>query len=328
MTAPFRRAVFDLPIRARRKGFELDVAGPGDFEAGPPTPSPAPAASLADAMPYCFDPVAERVIYARTPDLPAVLAAPFFYQGQYRAAAALASVPLERLDELEPGAPSPTFVLSPSRCGTTLLAMLLRDLGQPVAAEPDVFTQAAALPLAPEARLALIRGAAAALGRALGPRVTIKLRDHCNPIAVALARAAPAARMAILLRDRHAWAASRHRAFQDSPRALADIFRAGVMTVDALARAGRAPLVLWYEDLVADPLGALRRLGVPEAALAGASPAALLARDAQAGTPLARRDAAPALPAALLREFDAIWADIAPREALRAHGMARLLPAG
>ncbi len=333
MTDPFRRQILLHDIQARTKGFELDVAGPGDFAAGPPRGQDR-LESLHGLLPYCVDVAQERLIYTRTPDMAAVLDAPFLYQGQYRAADHLVSVPLERLPGLERGKDmAPTFVLSVSRCGSTLLSMLLRHARQPTASEPDLYTQVAMLQPDQRARLGeaglrvLLRGGTAALARQLGARVAIKLRDHCNDIAVLLAEAVPQARMAFMLRGHLGWASSRHRAFNDPPQALADILKRGVLTYDALVRGGHAPLLVWYEDLVHDPDATLRRFGVPQAALDDAGLQSVMHHDAQAGTSLAQHaTGARPMPDAVLQEFAAIWARIAPRAMLLAHGLERLLP--
>jgi hypothetical protein len=330
MIATYRRPFLMLDITGRTKGYEMDVAGPADF-------STRTAGALADLddldgwLPYCFDPAAERVLYAHTPDMARVLAAPFLYQGQYACADRLVSVPLERLLFLETAAMAPTFVLSISRCGSTLLSALLRHAGQPSASEPDIFTQVAALPgdlrarLGEAGRLALIRGSAAALARQIGAGVVIKLRDHCNEIALRLVEAVPEARMAFMLRERLTWAGSRHRAFNDPPAALADILRRGVMTLDALARGGHRPVLIWYEDLLADPGGSLARLDV--AAPDPGVLAAALAGDAQAGTSVSRdATASRRLPEAFAAGFEAAWAAVCPRDVLFRNGLERLLP--
>jgi hypothetical protein len=336
MSTTYRRPYLLLEISARTKNHDVAVVSAADFTSR--LVGATDELRLDGLLPYCLDCAAERVIYTDTPDIYRALAAPFLYQGQYAGAERLASVPFERLAELETTtAMAPTFVFSVSRCGSTLLASLLHHLGQPSASEPDVFTQIAAMSadertrVGPTGRMALIRGCTAALARQIGAGVVIKLRDHCNEIATLMAAAVPEARAAFMLRDRLGWAQSRYAAFSDSPQALADILKRGVMALDALARAGRRPILIWYEDLVGDPVGTLVRLGVPPEALDCAGPGgleALLTLDSQAGTSLAQRPGGRRLGDADLAAFESIWASIAPRQILRRHGLERLLPPG
>ena len=334
MTATYRRPFLVLDIAKRTKGYEMDVAAATDFATTLARLEPEPG--VPDGLlPYCFDAAAERVLFTRTPDMARTLAAPFLYQAQYAGAEHLVSVPLERLD-VEPAAPmTPTFVLSVSRCGSTLLSTLLHHARHPAASEPDIYTQLAAMPpdqrnrIGAAGRLAIIRGSTVSLAGRIGSAVVIKLRDHCNDIALQLAAAVPEARMAFMLRDRLAWANSRHRAFNDSPAALADILRRGVLTFDALARAGHCPLLIWYEDLLANPHATLARLDVPAAALDGAGLSAVLARDAQAGTSISQENTGRRrLSDGDAAGFEIAWAAAAPREALRRNGLDRLLPPG
>lgn len=329
---PYRRPCLLYPILGRAARHDVSVAALSDFLLGPASPLPEPVQAHG-LLPWWFDAAAERLVCTQTPDLEPALAAAFLYQGQFATAAKLVAVPLERLAEFgATGDSDATFIFSASRCGTTLLARLLRATGQPSASEPDVFTLAAMLPAAELARLgepgmhALLGGSTGVIAQQLGQRVFIKLRNHCNGIAVPMLRAAPGARAVMLLRGRIGWARSRHRAFQDSPVALGDMLKGAVMAFDALAQDGHAPLLLWYEDLVVDPAGTLMRLGVPVGAGEAASIAEVMQQDLQQGTSLARHGGGPELSAEDLRRFEAHWAAIAPREALRRHGMARLLP--
>lgn len=333
MIASYQRPYLMLEIRARTKAHDVAVVSPADFETG--LAGTADHIDQLDAkLPYCFDAAAERVLYADTPDMARALAAAFLYQGQYTGAQRLLSVPLERFLDLEPAGPiTPTFVLSISRCGSTLLSALLRHAGHPSASEPDLYTQVAAMSADQRARtghagrLALVRGCTAALARQLGAGVVIKLRDHCNDIAELLAEAVPEARIAFMLRDRLGWANSRHRAFADPPQALADLLARGVRTYDALVRGGHRPVLVWYEDLVADPLATLGRLGVSTTTLDAAGLAGLLSRDAQDGTSISQRNTGGRRLSDEARQaFEAAWNAAAPRDMLRRHGLERLLP--
>jgi hypothetical protein len=109
-----------------------------------------------------------------------------------------------------------------------------------------------------------------------------------------------------MLRRRHAWAASRHRAFGENPDSVAAVLREAMDALDKLAGAGRPFSVLWFEDLVRDPAPALRALGIPR--VDDAALAAVMARDAQEGTAIARaRLGGPAPDERFAAAFDTAW---------------------
>lgn len=277
------------------------------------TPHPFPEGALA----YCADLQAERVHYTLHGEaLPALFAAPFLYAEQLTRAAAVVSVPFERLAELEPARcnPSPTMIFSPGRTGSTLLAKLLRAIGEPCASEPDMLAQICRFGREDRRRIgldmevALLRACLVSLARALGPAPFIKLRSHCNGRPLPILEAAQGARTVFMLRRRHAWAASRHRAFGENPASVAAVLRQAIDALDKLSGAGRPFTVLWFENLARDPAACLRAIGVTgfdEGAVMAA-----MAQDAQAGTAIGRAQVG-AVPVdeGFAASFDSAWQD-------------------
>ena len=92
---------------------------------------------------------------------------------------------------------------------------------------------------------------------------------------------------------------------------MVDVLREGIAVFGRLERAGMEPLVVWFEDLLADPAGTLRAI-LPDLPLTDgeiASRAArIMAEDAQAGSGLAR-DLVEVLPVeeGFVEEFDREW---------------------
>jgi hypothetical protein len=308
------RPILHFDIADRQQELRDSVA-PDDFVLmRRETPLPFPENALA----YCADMQAERVFYSlHGASLPALFEASFMYGAQLTGAAGIVAVPFERLGELEPPccAPRPTLIFSPGRTGSTLLARLLRAAGTPCASEPDMLTQVCRFVredrrrIGLEMELALLRACLVSLGEALGPTPFIKLRSQCNARPLPLLQAVPGARAVFMLRGRHAWARSRHRAFAEPPASIAAVLREAIDALDKLTGAGVPFQVIWFETLRRDPLHVL----VNDLDLAAADPAVILAamaQDAQAGTPIARdRIAGLAVEDGFAAAFDVAWAE-------------------
>jgi hypothetical protein len=149
----------------------------------------------------------------------------------------------------------------------------------------------------------------------LGPAPFVKLRSHCCARADLLAEMLPGMRAVLMLRGRRAWALSRRMAFRETPERIADILLEGITAFDLLSASGVPPLVLWYEDLVADPAAALRAVlpgwSVEEAALLP-----VMHADSQADTSLARNVlASQSIDGAFLPAFDTAWLAVRGRAA-------------
>jgi hypothetical protein len=319
MTATLARLCHRHAILARC-GEPNDMVSPDDFDLAFEAAF-QPADMPADTLCYCADFAAERLLYTILPEpsLTETLHAPFLFSAQHQRATGIVTVPFERLDY---PAGAPVLVFSPGRTGSTLLTRLLTASGAGCASEPDLPTQLCRLDEAAQARLtpaiekALICAAMMSLARALGPAPFVKLRSQCNARPEILLQALPHARPVFLFRRHIAWALSRHRAFAEPPDMVADILRTAVVAVDRLTRAGHAPHILWFEDMVADPARFLADLLQDRAMTRRALAPRLtpvMARDSQEGTSLARsvvqaRD----IDAAFLAGFKAEWAERRP----------------
>ncbi len=287
---------FDIEDRQQElRGF----AAPDDFVL---RRRDTPVAFPLDALAYCADLQAERVLYT-THDAPAaaLFAAPFLYAAQLRGARQVVSVPYERLGEFEPAPPGPppVLVFSPGRTGSTLLARLLSAANAACASEPDMLAQVSRFGREDRLRMglamepALLRACLVALTRALGggvPLVTqpfVKLRSHCNARPLPLVEAIAGTRAIFMLRRARPWAISRHRAFGETAQSVAAILREAADALDKLVGCTAPLQVLWFEDLVREPVATLLAcLGpgfIDETAIVCA-----LGQDAQVGTAVAQ----------------------------------------
>ncbi|KUM04478.1 sulfotransferase [Chromobacterium subtsugae] len=286
-------------------------------------------------LPLCVDWRAERLRYSRWEDASPLSDAPFLYQRQRRQAAMLADIPFERLPELgQAEGMTPTFIFSIGRCGSTLLSRMLAAVGEQAVSEPDALTNIALVDNAEQGRQAaeagelIVRSCVEALRRACGPSPVIKLRAVCNLAAAAFVRALPNARYVFMFRGREDWVRSYSRAFGDSAAELEALLRQSAQAFQHLRAAGAEPELVWYEDLLADPAAALRRILPHRADLAAfeAPLAEALRADAQQGSILARSTLA-ARPVAdgIVEEFEDLWRQSRPEGLLREAGLARLL---
>lgn len=282
-------AIFSAVITQSRRIDRISIAAPGDFaHAGW-----APLAALPDgALPYCLDVLSRRSLYVTGLDRRQAQQAPFYFLYARRHAREIISVPWER-DTPRPGAAAPLFLFSPGRCGSTLLSQILSDAGVPNVSEPDFYTQlTTALGTAPLNPLrAAMRRAAGSMGSALtasfGAPLVVKLRaESCR--APGLLLQGREKRALFMTRDFEDWARSTAQAFRNSPRKMVAKYMRALACYDWLRRHGEV-LPLRYEELVAAPEDAAaslsRFLGRP---VTPAAARAALARDSQAGTPLAR----------------------------------------
>ncbi len=318
------RPIHRFDVLARNRA-QQNIAGPEDFtfanrgEAAPDELQPR-------GMMYGLNLRNERAIYTELPDdfRHSVFAAPFLYGAQLDQAQRAWSVPFERLFEVETADPAaaPVFIFSPGRTGSTLLARLVDQLAGCGASEPDTLTRLAIMtaderPLVPD-RLAegVVRASVASLARFLGPAPVIKLRSQCSGRADLLMAALPDARAVFLLRNRAAFARSRHRAFGETPGEIMAVLAQCVAAIAHLAATGPPPVVLWYEDMLADPFASLTAvLGDARAGAIGAAggrglAASLLAGDAQEGSGISRAALAQqGVPDGFAAACDAAWDD-------------------
>ncbi len=288
------RDINTYAIEARREA-QLDLVDPTDLTLAL-QPAQAAAALPPGTLPYCADVARERVLFTvhDAAGLARLREAAFMFNAQLETAQAALSVPFEHLGE-SVGVPAvpPVFVFSPGRTGSTLLVRLLAAHGLPCASEPDALTQVALLPkqafalLPPGTREALAQACTAQLGHTLGAGLHVKLRSQCNGRPLLLTQAAPGCRVVFMLRGIASWALSRHRSFLEPPEIVASILRQAIDALDKLAFSGAPFDILWFETLCRDPEAALRICapGVPPDA---AALDAVMARDSQEGTAVAR----------------------------------------
>ncbi len=174
----------------------------------------------------------------------------------------------------------------------------------------------------------LFIAAVASLARYRGRDVFIKLRSQCNAAPERLMAGLPYAKAAFMLRGRHAWAISRHKAFGETPRKVANTLREAIAALDRLVKMGVAPTVVWYEDLLARPQEVLLKL-LAHSALApqaiGNGIASVLSVDSQEGSAVARAkvEAKPVDPA-FADEFEREWREIKPIALIKQYGLAPL----
>ncbi|MDN7676028.1 sulfotransferase [Burkholderia oklahomensis] len=331
-----RRPVRVLRVLASRHADSTRMVRPRDFE----TEAVAQAASVADVadwrryVPLCVDWRDARLFMSRWDDDCAMTDVPFLYQRQRRTARRLLDVPFEHLDM--PGraaSMTPTFIFSVGRCGSTLLSRLLAAAVEQAVSEPDALTSVAHFDddaeraAADGARERVVQGCVAAFEPACGSAPIIKLRARCNRAIDVFLNAMPHARYVFMCRNRDDWVRSSSRAFGDGGEALADLLKASVEAFDRMHAAGVDPVLVWYEDLLADPVGSLRRilrarddLDAHRAAIEQA-----LGTDAQEGSGLSRASlAARTGDAGALAAFDARWREIRPERLLSERGLSRL----
>jgi hypothetical protein len=141
--------------------------------------------------------------------------------------------------------------------------------------------------IGPVMETGLLHACLAALCRVLGPTPFVKLRSHCNARPLPLLEATSGTRPILLFRRMAPWALSRHRTFGEPPESVAATLRHALDAADKLFGAAPPPRVLWFEDLRANPLGALRAC-LPDLRLDPLAIAQVMAADSQAGTALGR----------------------------------------
>lgn len=309
--------VFD--IVARHKPSRLGVASATDFEleySGTLPPDLVRRCGLA----YCADFQQRQVLYTLFMDPSVVLQHPFLYSSQYDRADRIACVHFKDLKAFHSKVVlRPNFVFSAGRCGSTLLAALLRACGLPTASEPDLMTQLARERVF-ETDLGLGRNlqqvCMASLASHYGMDMAVKLRSQCNSISLHIARGFPAAKIVFILRERFGWARSRYRAFPADPKALAHLYRAAVTSYARLCEAKVRPVLVWYEDIVASPTQVLELLaleGLPVRQIGAESVTDVMRHDSQAKTHLdSRKLRGTEMTVQQIKEFDIEWQRIRP----------------
>lgn len=284
-----------LPIQGRLRPSTVALAAPDDFVAGGAF---GPPPDLASWSVYCPDIDQGAWLVVDVPNRELLEEAVFVYAEQHARARRLALVPWGELAaETETETVLPLYSIG--RCGSTLLAKMLAACDCAVANEYDAYSRIGTL----AARLpgdGPVRRRLAALAsehtwhlQASRPdrhrRLVLKMRAQATSAAPIMADCT-GPRAVFLLRDLRGWHASIRAHFPAMTddmmvRSLARALRA----VHRLREMGQGVVILHYEDLAIDPLGAaaaaLGRALRPEERdrLPG-----IMALDSQAGTALAR----------------------------------------
>jgi hypothetical protein len=282
---------------------------------------------------YCVDFKAQQVIYTvhDPEDIRVTLAEPFLFLAQLRHAKQILSLPIQHIGRTISNAIlRPTFIFSTGRAGSTHLIAMLKAIGRPTASEPDAFTQMAMLPpsaleRSPNIDMQIMAACVSNLSDYLGPKPIIKLRSQCNAAPERIIKSVENARAIFLLRDRKTWALSRHRAFREPPKRIANILVEAVMAIDRLQHIGASAQVIWYDDLVAHPWATLAKIlmGSPlKPSELDARLTATLAADSQAGTALAQGNVARNQGNEdFMDQFEVEWAAAQPREVIDRLGL-------
>lgn len=137
--------VFD--VISRNKMFPFDAPSVDDFELSPigliksQTILENPAISL-----YCLEPDNQQAVFVVTPQVEQLLAAPFYYLGQYEDASEVIKVSYQTLEQLADQVTLDdqrmVLIYSMGRSGTTLVSSAFNQAEEVVSlSEPDVYTQ-------------------------------------------------------------------------------------------------------------------------------------------------------------------------------------------
>jgi hypothetical protein len=277
-----------------------------------------------------------RTVLFSNSDVPLTSArgVPFLYEWQRTHAQHLLEVPVDRLQELgDASCMTPTFILSLGRSGSTLLAELLRALGQRVASEPDSFTSMATA-FAPGSgrewdyqQDMVLRACVENVRATWGASPYIKLRGVCSFLSGHLATVLQDPKFIFVLRERRPWAMSHARAFGARVDTMLAVLLQTVSAYDSLVTRGCRPTLIWYEDLCLSALETLQAIdGLQLSATAVDTIRTVMAQDVQANTPLARSELQHrTVQKEELAEFDAAWERCKPTQLLERHGLWRLL---
>jgi hypothetical protein len=296
------RSILAGAVLAARHTERVSISSPGDFRLASLAPLAREAAAREILLPYCLDFVRRRSVYVGGVDTTAAQTAPFYYLYLRRTARRVVSVPWESGARHPEATRAPVFLFSPGRCGSTLLSRILAAAGSANVSEPDFYTQATSAACA--SRFNPFR---ATIQRAIwnmGADLSLALDPAQSPVVKLRAESCRAPDLLLQPRERRtifltrgfdSWARSNGKAFRNGAHKSVQKY--------LLAAAGYAWLkqnsdchLLRYEDLSADPLGAIE--GLARFLGRGIGTEAVLAtmkEDSQEGTPL-EQGARPNLP--------------------------------
>lgn len=322
-----------LEIVARHRLDSMGFSSRADFDAqaSAGTLDLAEVVNGPDFLVYCLDFERRQVVYADNGQALRHPGPPFLYLEQRRTANRLLELPFERLGEIAFPPMSPLFIISPGRCGSTLLVQLLRAAGVDAISEPDSYTNLALrrsvthayVPIPYEREL--LQASTVTFLRGWGESPVIKLRGFGCFIVKQLLEAIPDARFVVLFRERRPWVESHSRQFGFDAVELSSLLKQCVTVLQDIDEKGRRATLLWYEDIVRAPLEALATLVAPDVLNSRRQQVLdVLSRDSQAGSPI-QRAAARQRGVPDLELFENLWRQEQPRALIERYGLERLI---
>lgn len=276
-------------------------------------------------LPYGADPETKYLFYTVHANPPELFRYPFLYHAQYNDVQSMVAAPFEHLSGIDqPARATAHFVFSIGRCGSTLLAKILEAAGLTAISEPDIFTQLArreTRQLSVSERRECLAASVRCLSGYASDKAVIKLRNHCNAIALPIVTSVDGSRCEFVLRNRRDWARSMIAAFRTDAKVLARQLRKAVESLDRLIEHGYCTDPIWYEDIVRRPADVLRRFSN----IAPGSEVQLLdamGRDSQTETRLAQKKLSRRIvPDDLLNRFEEAWQEDRPEALLKKHSL-------
>ncbi len=289
--------------------------------------------SIAEAplIPYCFDFRAGTIIFSAAIDPERATEAEFHYDYLRSQTRLFVELPGQSIQlPGDASFPEPVLLFSPGRCGSTLLAKVIRALGSVCISEPDFYSQAAIH--------AMLSGGLSVSDRHLlktGQQILVspwmqsqhpivlKMRSHANhaPMALLPDDGEPT-KTIFLMRRFEPWCESRMRAFSNSLKDNINIYMDALKALSILQQKTQC-LLLDYDEVDAASLAWGNRLArFLELPFNEKAVTEVLAKDAQAGTALAKNRLARSLPLELREEIASAWQRTAPRDLLAQIGLA------
>ncbi len=295
----------------------------------PETLTPA-MISRAPLIPYCFDFGGRTIIFSAAVDPKKAMAAEFHYDYLRSRSRCFVELPGQSIRLPQKASfPSSILLFSPGRCGSTLLAKVIRAMGNVCISEPDFYSQAAVyaaksggLRLDESRLLEIARKFLVSPWMQSTYPIVLKMRSHANhaPLQLLPEGQGPQ-KVLFLMRRFDPWCESRMRAFSNT---LNDNIRLYKIALNALLKLqqGAECLLLDFDELNGESLSWAEGL----AEFLGHSFDAdairrVLGQDSQAGTRLAKDQLKGQLPAELRQEIAWMWRKEAPKELLAKVGL-------
>lgn len=190
---------------------------------------------------------------------------PFFYQWQRSNIEQLFSIDFSQYKRipLKTQTVLPIFVFSIGRCGSTLLVNLCKNIGIKTISEPDYLADIKnrlSVNQSEDEVIEILKWNTNLLSEIFGTNPLIKLRGSSINDIDYFAKAFPQSKYVFMLREPIAWAKSNMKAFNDTPEALADYLKRGIEVYDQFIKLGLKPKLIWYEDLIMNPIESLNSI--------------------------------------------------------------------